>query len=136
MGEIRSAVVTVICDASGSKSELIGRRSVDLLCFLKKAGSALAPIKAMWCSKGGLGNASKQTVYGRDTLYLYLEKRSKAQFPKNNCRSTLVVILNALTANLYDSLVIQTVVLTLKNSIQDGVFQQDNARPHTSIVTQ
>ncbi|GBL78096.1 hypothetical protein AVEN_143391-1 [Araneus ventricosus] len=51
-------------------------------------------------------------------------------------RSTLVVIPRTLTANLYVSLVIQPVVLPFMNSIQGGVFQQNNARPHTAIVSQ
>ncbi|GBN75642.1 Transposable element Tc1 transposase [Araneus ventricosus] len=51
-------------------------------------------------------------------------------------RSTLVVIPRTLTANLHASLVIQPVVLPFMSSIQGGVFQQDNARPHTAVVTQ
>ena len=51
-------------------------------------------------------------------------------------RSTLVVIPNTQPANLYVSLVIQPVVLPFMNSIQGGVFQQDNARPHTALITQ
>ncbi|GBM36105.1 hypothetical protein AVEN_179101-1 [Araneus ventricosus] len=51
-------------------------------------------------------------------------------------RSTLVVFQRTLTANLYVSLVIQPVVLPYMNSIQRGVFQQDNARPDTTVVTQ
>ncbi|GBM77573.1 hypothetical protein AVEN_186841-1 [Araneus ventricosus] len=51
-------------------------------------------------------------------------------------RSTLVVIPRTLTANLYISLVIQPGALPFMNSIQGGVFQQDNARPHTAVVTQ
>ncbi|GBN00262.1 hypothetical protein AVEN_160125-1 [Araneus ventricosus] len=51
-------------------------------------------------------------------------------------RSSLVVIPRTLTANLYVSLVIQPVVLPFMNSIQGGVFQQDNSRPHTAVVTQ
>ncbi|GBL97075.1 hypothetical protein AVEN_254117-1 [Araneus ventricosus] len=51
-------------------------------------------------------------------------------------RSILVVIPRTLTANLYVRLVIQPVVLPFMNNIQGGVFQQDNARPHTSVVTQ
>ncbi|GBM16361.1 hypothetical protein AVEN_28321-1 [Araneus ventricosus] len=51
-------------------------------------------------------------------------------------RSTLVVIPRTLTANMYVSLVIQPVVLPFMNSIQWGVFQQDNTRPHTAVVTQ
>ncbi|GBN97222.1 Golgin subfamily A member 5 [Araneus ventricosus] len=51
-------------------------------------------------------------------------------------RSTLVVIPRTLTANLYVSLVIQPVVLPFMNSIQGGVFQQDNTHPHTTVVTQ
>ncbi|GBL91237.1 hypothetical protein AVEN_195124-1 [Araneus ventricosus] len=52
------------------------------------------------------------------------------------CRSTLAVIPRTLTANLYVSLVIPPVVLPFMNSIEGGVFQQDNARPHTAIVAQ
>ncbi|GBM03329.1 hypothetical protein AVEN_256879-1 [Araneus ventricosus] len=44
-------------------------------------------------------------------------------------RSTLVVIPRTLTANLYVSLVIQPVVLPFMNSIQGGVYQQDNGSP-------
>jgi transposase len=51
-------------------------------------------------------------------------------------RSTLVVIPHTLTANVYVSLVIQPVVLPFMSSIPGGVFQQDNARPHTAAVTQ
>ncbi|GBO14120.1 hypothetical protein AVEN_217427-1 [Araneus ventricosus] len=51
-------------------------------------------------------------------------------------RSTLAVISCIPTATLYVSLVIQPVVLPFMNSIQGGVFQQDNARPHTAVVTQ
>ncbi|GBO25194.1 Transposable element Tc1 transposase [Araneus ventricosus] len=51
-------------------------------------------------------------------------------------RSTLVVIPRTLTSNLYVSLLIQPVVLTFMNSIQGGVSQQDNTRPHTAVVTQ
>ncbi|GBN74691.1 hypothetical protein AVEN_204936-1 [Araneus ventricosus] len=51
-------------------------------------------------------------------------------------RSTLAVIPRTPTANLFVSLVIQPVVLPFMNSIQGGVFQQDNARPHTAVVTQ
>ncbi|GBN87752.1 hypothetical protein AVEN_148099-1 [Araneus ventricosus] len=51
-------------------------------------------------------------------------------------RSTLMVIPRTLTANLYVSLVIQPVVLPCMSSIQGGVFQQVNARPHTVVVTQ
>ncbi|GFU10392.1 transposable element Tc1 transposase [Trichonephila clavipes] len=31
---------------------------------------------------------------------------------------------------------IQTIVFPFMNSIQGGVFQQDNGRPHTTVVTQ
>ncbi|GBN21252.1 hypothetical protein AVEN_205900-1 [Araneus ventricosus] len=51
-------------------------------------------------------------------------------------RSTLVVIPNTLNANLYVSLVIQPVVLPFMSSIQGGIFQQDNALPHTAAVSQ
>ncbi|GBM87708.1 hypothetical protein AVEN_57225-1 [Araneus ventricosus] len=51
-------------------------------------------------------------------------------------RSTFMVIPRTLTASLYVSLVIQSVVLPFINSIQGGVFQQDNSRPHTAVVTQ
>ncbi|GBO00403.1 hypothetical protein AVEN_36726-1 [Araneus ventricosus] len=55
---------------------------------------------------------------------------------EDRVRSTLVVISRTLTANLYISLVIQPVVLPFINSIQGGVFQHVNARPHTAVVTQ
>ncbi|GBO19986.1 Transposable element Tc1 transposase, partial [Araneus ventricosus] len=51
-------------------------------------------------------------------------------------RSTLVIIPRTLTANLYVSLAIQPVVLPFMDSIQGGVFLQDNTRPHTAVVTQ
>ncbi|GFW70607.1 uncharacterized protein TNCV_1624391 [Trichonephila clavipes] len=51
-------------------------------------------------------------------------------------RGTLVVILNTLTENVSVSLVVQLIVLSFMNSIQGGVLQQDNARPHTSVVMQ
>ncbi|GBM98160.1 hypothetical protein AVEN_59789-1 [Araneus ventricosus] len=51
-------------------------------------------------------------------------------------RSTLMVFPRALTPNLYVSLVIHPVVLPFMNNFQGGVFQQDNARPHTAVVTQ
>ncbi|GBM08581.1 hypothetical protein AVEN_52430-1 [Araneus ventricosus] len=51
-------------------------------------------------------------------------------------RDTLVVIPRSLTANLYVSLVIQPIVLPFMNSIQRGVFQQNNALPHTDVITQ
>ncbi|GBN34178.1 hypothetical protein AVEN_265569-1 [Araneus ventricosus] len=51
-------------------------------------------------------------------------------------RSTLMVIPRTLTGNLYVTLVIKPVVLPFMSSIQGGVFQQDNARPHTAVVTQ
>ncbi|GBM00901.1 hypothetical protein AVEN_151363-1 [Araneus ventricosus] len=53
-------------------------------------------------------------------------------------RSTLVVIPRTLTSNLYVSLVIQPVVLPFMNrtAFKGGVFQQDNARLHTAVVTQ
>ncbi|GBM50393.1 hypothetical protein AVEN_97216-1 [Araneus ventricosus] len=50
-------------------------------------------------------------------------------------RSTLMVIPRTLTLNLYISLVIQPVVLPFMNSIQGGVFQQDNVRTQTGFVT-
>ncbi|GFV03686.1 transposable element Tc1 transposase [Trichonephila clavipes] len=51
-------------------------------------------------------------------------------------RSTLVVIPNTLITNLYFSLVLKTIVLRFMNSIQGEVFQQDNTRPHTTVVMQ
>ena len=50
-------------------------------------------------------------------------------------RSTHVVIPNTSTVNLYVSLIIQPVILPFINRIQGGVFQQNNARPHTALVT-
>ncbi|GBN07515.1 hypothetical protein AVEN_252890-1 [Araneus ventricosus] len=54
----------------------------------------------------------------------------------HDSRNTHVVIPRTLTANLYVSLVIQPVVLPFRKSIQGGIFQQDNARPRTAVVTQ
>ncbi|GBM16364.1 hypothetical protein AVEN_28323-1 [Araneus ventricosus] len=51
-------------------------------------------------------------------------------------RNTLVVIPLTLTEHLYVSLVIEPVVLSFMNNIQGGVFQKDNASPHTAVVTQ
>ncbi|GBN99014.1 hypothetical protein AVEN_29717-1, partial [Araneus ventricosus] len=51
-------------------------------------------------------------------------------------RSTLVVTPRTLTADLYVRLVIQSVVLSFMNSIQGGVFEQDNASPYTAVVIQ
>ncbi|GFW63115.1 transposable element Tc1 transposase [Trichonephila clavipes] len=51
-------------------------------------------------------------------------------------RSTVVVSPNTLTGNLFVSLIIQTIGLPLMNSIQGGVFQQDNPRSCTAFVTQ
>ncbi|GBM58368.1 hypothetical protein AVEN_185479-1 [Araneus ventricosus] len=51
-------------------------------------------------------------------------------------RSTLVVIPCTLITNLYVSLVIQSVVLPFMDSIEGFVFQQDNARRHTAVVSQ
>ena len=45
--------------SSGVKPELSGGRSGDLLCFLMKAGSALAPVMAVCWSKEGQENATK-----------------------------------------------------------------------------
>lgn len=47
-----------------------------------------------------------------------------------------MVIPRTLTANVYVSLVIQLVVLPFMSRIPGGIFQQDNARPHTGVVTQ
>ncbi|GFW55646.1 uncharacterized protein TNCV_120301 [Trichonephila clavipes] len=51
-------------------------------------------------------------------------------------RSILVVIPNILIANLYVILVIQPIVLSFINSHQGGIFQLDNAHPHTNVVSQ
>ncbi|GBM75879.1 Transposable element Tcb2 transposase [Araneus ventricosus] len=51
-------------------------------------------------------------------------------------RSTLVVIPRTLTENLHAILVIQPVVLPFMNSIQGGVFQDDNSRPHIAVAPQ
>ncbi|GFU56125.1 uncharacterized protein TNCV_711871 [Trichonephila clavipes] len=51
-------------------------------------------------------------------------------------KNTLVVIPNTLTENLYVSLVIKPIVLPFRNSIQGGVFQQNNTLPHTAVSTQ
>ncbi|GFX87851.1 HTH_Tnp_Tc3_2 domain-containing protein [Trichonephila clavipes] len=109
---------------------------MDLLCFLMKSGSALEPVMSVCSTGGAQGNACNQNVCILDTLDLLLESKSGVQFPIYDCWSTLVVIPNALTANLWVSLVIQPIVLSFMNSIQRGVIQQDNARLHTTVVTQ
>ncbi|GFV66358.1 transposable element Tcb1 transposase [Trichonephila clavipes] len=66
-----------------------------------KVGSALVPVMVLCWSEGGQGNASNQTICGLDTLELYLESWYGDQFPIYDSRSTLVVIPNTLTPNLY-----------------------------------
>ncbi|GFY12954.1 transposable element Tc1 transposase [Trichonephila clavipes] len=51
-------------------------------------------------------------------------------------KSNLVVTPNTPTVNLYVSLVIQSIILPFMSTIQGGVFQQDNAYPHTAVATQ
>ncbi|GFX77055.1 HTH_Tnp_Tc3_2 domain-containing protein [Trichonephila clavipes] len=53
-----------------------------------------------------------------------------------NSGCILVVVPNTLIVNLFVSLVIQPIILPFMNSIQGGVFQQHNARPHTTVETQ
>ncbi|GFW06283.1 uncharacterized protein TNCV_37571 [Trichonephila clavipes] len=55
---------------------------------------------------------------------------------RDDSRSTLVVMPNALTANLCVSLVNQSIELTFLNRIKGGVFQQYKASSHTAVVTQ
>ncbi|GFX18118.1 phospholipid-transporting ATPase [Trichonephila clavipes] len=97
-----------------------------------KAGSVLVAVMAVCWSEGDQRNASNKTVCGLDTLDQHLESWSGEPF----LMSTLVVIPNTLTANLYISLVIKPIVLPFMNCIQGGAFQQDNADPPTAVVTQ
>ncbi|GFX19762.1 HTH_Tnp_Tc3_2 domain-containing protein [Trichonephila clavipes] len=71
---------TAVCNSSGIKPELIGECSADLLCFLRKACSALVPEMAMCWSKGGQGSVCNQTICGLDTLDLRLESWSGERF--------------------------------------------------------
>ncbi|GBM39788.1 hypothetical protein AVEN_25006-1 [Araneus ventricosus] len=95
-----------------------------------KVGSALAPVMVVCWLEGGQVRACKQPVCGLDTLDLHLELWSGEQFPMKAGALSCT-----LTANLYVSLVIQPVVLPFMNN-KGGVFKQDNARPHTAVVTQ
>ncbi|GFU43250.1 phospholipid-transporting ATPase [Trichonephila clavipes] len=95
-----------------------------------KAGAALVPVMAVCSSKGGQGNACNQTVCSLDTLGLHLGEQSPMIV------EALVVIPNTETKNLYVTLVIQTIVLPFMNRIQRVIFQQVNARPLSTLVTQ
>lgn len=50
-------------------------------------------------------------------------------------RSPLVVVEGTMTARRYVDQVIRPVVIPFMNTIPNGVFQQDNARPHTAVIT-
>ncbi|GBM14935.1 hypothetical protein AVEN_77329-1 [Araneus ventricosus] len=95
-----------------------------------KVGSALVPVMAVCWSEGGQVSTCNQPVSVWTPGIMVWGSISY------DSRSTLVVIPLTLTANLYVSLVIPPVVLPFLNSIQGGVFQQDNARPHTAVVIQ
>lgn len=51
-------------------------------------------------------------------------------------RNTVVAIPITLTANFYIRLVIESVVLPFLVTISEGIFEQDNARPHAITITQ
>ncbi|GFW32673.1 uncharacterized protein TNCV_3679211 [Trichonephila clavipes] len=125
---VRAAVGTTMAQ-NCVKPEPIGGRRGDLLCFLIKTDTALSPY-----DKGSQGNACNQTFWGLDTLEIHLESWSWEQFLYAS-RNTLVVIPSKLTANFYVSLVIQLIVLPFMNDIRERVFQKDNPRPRTNIVT-
>ncbi|GFV77030.1 phospholipid-transporting ATPase [Trichonephila clavipes] len=126
--------VIAVCADSGVKPELIGERR-DLLYFLTKAGSALVPVMVVCWSEGGQENACSQTVFGLDTLVLYLESWSWEQFPMI-AGALWCLSQSTLNANLFVSLVIQPIVLPFMIIIQGGVFQLDNACPHIVVVKQ
>lgn len=50
-------------------------------------------------------------------------------------RSPLVVVEGTMTARRYVDQVTRPVVIPFMNTIPNGVFQQDNARPHTAVIT-
>ncbi|GFV86744.1 DDE_3 domain-containing protein [Trichonephila clavipes] len=58
------------------------------------------------------------------------------QFHVCDRRSTLLVIPNTPTANLFVSLITQPILLPFMINILRGVFLEDNICPHTSVVTQ
>lgn len=47
---------------------------------------------------------------------------------------TPLVLQNTMMANVYVRTIIGSVILLFMNSIERGLFQQDNARPHTTAV--
>ncbi|GBM83466.1 hypothetical protein AVEN_138319-1 [Araneus ventricosus] len=142
--EIRAAVGTTVTQRTVTnrllQGQLRAKRPIacipltPILCRLRP-GSALVPVIAVCRFEGGQVSACNQPVCGLDTLDVHLELWSGEQFPMTAgalCRSTHA----SWTANLYVSLVIQPGVLPFMNSIRRGVFQQDNARPHTPVVIQ
>jgi hypothetical protein len=50
-------------------------------------------------------------------------------------RSDLVVVQGTMNARQYVDRVVQPVVIPFMSTIQNGVFQQDNARPHTAAIS-
>ncbi|GFY15838.1 uncharacterized protein TNCV_1284831 [Trichonephila clavipes] len=117
----------------GVNSELIGGWSGDLLRFLLKVLRQRWPCAVQKDARGNLqpncrlpryiGSTPRVMVWGAIS-YIY------------DSRSTLVVIPNTLTANLCVTLVIRPVVLPNIISIQGGLFQQENAHAHVTVVTQ
>ncbi|GBM54074.1 hypothetical protein AVEN_247688-1 [Araneus ventricosus] len=97
-----------------------------------KAGFVLGVSDGRVLVRRRKGEPCNQPVCGLDTLDVHLALGAISY----DSRSTFVVIPRNLTANLYVSLVIQPVMLPFMNSIQRGVFQQDNALYHTAVVTQ
>ncbi|GBN09856.1 hypothetical protein AVEN_59527-1 [Araneus ventricosus] len=99
-----------------------------------KAGPALVPVMAVCWLEGGRVSALQPTcLQPRHRAYTGFMVWGTISY---DSRKTIVVIPRTLTANWYISLVIQPVVLPFMNSIQGCVCQQDNARPHTAVVTQ
>ncbi|GFV51645.1 uncharacterized protein TNCV_1320011 [Trichonephila clavipes] len=96
-----------------------------------KASSALVPLIAVYCPEERLQPNCLRSRHTRPTPGVMVWGAISY-----DSRSTLVVIRNTLTANLYVSLVIQPLVLPFMNSIQRGIFLQNNARPRISVVTQ
>lgn len=50
-------------------------------------------------------------------------------------RSDLVIVQGSMTARQYVDRVINPVVIPFLATIENGIFQQDNARPHTALIS-
>ncbi|GFV12271.1 uncharacterized protein TNCV_1537671 [Trichonephila clavipes] len=96
-----------------------------------KTSSALVPVMAVWWLNRSHVIACNQSICDLGTLDLHLELQSGEQV-----LMTAGALPCLLIANLFVGLVIQSVMLPIRNNIQGGVFQQDKLRHHTAVVTQ